>query len=290
MADDQYPEDPIAMMTGVLTLDPTGARTSEDIFVGRSHPMPTGRVYGGQVVAQCVAAALQTIDDQLPHSLHGYFLRPGDFTLPITFGVDRIHDGRSFARRRVQAYQNGTPIFSGIISFQREEDGLAHQVAMPDVPGPEELVGLAKRNDLRDRFRVLRANPIEAITVPPEALPHYPAQPPGRATWMRVKKRLPDNPDLHRITLAYMSDFTVQEPSLSANGVSWYDEGVKSASLDHAIWWHRFARTDEWLLYVSESASTQGGRGLNSGRLFTREGVLVASTAQEVMLRVPRQG
>lgn len=286
MADNAYPNDPVEMLLDVLRLEPTGARTSEDIFVGRSHPMPTGRVYGGQVVAQCVAAAVKTLDDdRLPHSLHGYFLRPGDFDLPITFGVDRIHDGRSFARRRVQAYQKGTPIFSGIISFQQDDAGLTHQVTMPDVPGPEELG--SDTGEHHDKFRQLRGNPLEARTVTGDVLPSAASQAPHRATWIRVKKRLPDDADIHRIALAYMSDFTVQEPSLLANGVSWYDEGVKSASLDHAIWWHRFARVDEWLLYVCESASSQGGRGLNSGRIFAQDGTLVASTAQEIMLRVP---
>jgi acyl-CoA thioesterase-2 len=271
---------PVEMMLKVLRLEDTGARTSEDIFVGGSHPIPTGRVYGGQVVSQCVVAAAATVsDEQHPHSMHGYFLRPGDLDLPITFAVDRIHDGRSFSRRRVQAYQAGTPIFSGIISFQTDDTGLDHQTPMPRVPGPEEI---DPSDDMAGSFFLLRSNPIEARRVP--------LAPDGsgtQATWMRVREPLPDDAGLHRAVLSYMSDFSIQEPSLRANGVTWQVPGIKSASLDHAIWWHRFARVDEWLLYVNESASTQGGRGMNTGRFYTQDGSLVASTAQEIMLRVP---
>lgn len=281
MHDVDIPRDPIQMLRGVLALDSSDARTDEDIFVGTSHPMPSGRVFGGQVVAQCVTAAIRTLsDDRAPHSLHGYFLRPGDVRQPITFAVDRIHDGRSFARRRVQAYQEGVPIFSGIISFQDDDPGLAHAVAMPDVPGPDE-VGAAPEEELRDAERILRANPIEARRVPiGDGLPH-------QATWVRIRERLEDNPALHRAVLSYMSDFTIQEPTLRALGISWRTPGLKSASLDHAIWWHRFARVDEWLLYVAESPSAQGGRGMNLGRLFTADGELVATVAQEIMVRVP---
>lgn len=271
---------PVEMMLNVLRLEDTGARTSEDIFVGGSHPIPTGRVFGGQVVAQCVVAGTATVDDGLhPHSLHGYFLRPGNLNLPITFAVDRIHDGRSFSRRRVQAYQNGTPIFSGIVSFQSEGDGLDHQAPMPRVAGPDEL---EPRDDLHGSFFLLRSNPIEARRVPlePDALG-------TQATWMRIRESIGDDPVMHRTVLAYMSDFSIQEPSIRAHGVTWRMPGIKSASLDHAVWWHRFARVDEWLLYINESVSTQGGRGMNRGRFYTRDGLLVATTAQEIMLHVP---
>lgn len=271
---------PVEMMLKVLRLEDTGARTSEDIFVGGSHPIPTGRVYGGQVVSQCVVAAAATVTEgHIPHSMHGYFLRPGDLNLPITFAVDRIHDGRSFSRRRVQAYQNGTPIFSGIISFQTDDSGLDHQMPAPRVPGPDDI---DPSDDMAGSFFLLRSNPIEARRIP------LPADGSGtQATWMRVREPLADDPALHRAVLAYMSDFSIQEPSLRANGVTWRVPGIKSASLDHAIWWHRFARVDEWLLYVNESPSTQGGRGMNTGRFYTQDGALVASTAQEIMLRVP---
>lgn len=282
----EYPSDPIDMLMGVLKLDETGARTHEDIFVGASHPMPTGRVFGGQVVAQCVTAATRTIaEDRFPHSLHGYFLRPGDVTLPTTFAVERIHDGRSFSRRRVQAYQSGAPIFSGIISFQDEDPGMQHQFAMPEAPAPEDLP--SAEQELGDASRLLRANPIEARHVDGAIFLDVPEQTPHQATWIRIRERLDDDPSLHRTILAYMSDFTIQEPTLRANGVPWRTPGLRSASLDHAIWWHRFARVDEWLLYVAESPTSQGGRGMNVGRIFSRDGALVASVAQEIMARTP---
>lgn len=280
------PNDPVKMLLGVLRLDEGAARTEEDIFVGDSHPMPGGRIYGGQVVAQCVIAATRTVDADRPaHSLHGYFLRAGDVRLPTTFAVDRIHDGRSFARRRVQAYQDGVPIFSGIISFQQDDPGLSHQVEMPEVPAPEDID--ASGTSPQDDARIMRRNPIEARRVPGPVLAEMSSQAPHQATWLRVKRDLGDDPRLQQAALAYMSDFTIQESSLRATGISWRTEGLKSASLDHAIWWHRAARADDWLLYVAESPVSRGGRGMNVGRLYSRDGALVASVAQEIMMRVP---
>ncbi|MGI6877656.1 acyl-CoA thioesterase [Microbacterium sp. gxy059] len=270
------------MLREILDLDDTGARTREDVFVGRSHPMPGGRVFGGQVAAQAVTAATRTVpDDRFPHSLHGYFLRPGDPDLPITFAVDRMHDGRSFSRRGVRAFQSGVPIFSSIVSYQDEDPGMEHQQGMPDVPRPEEIEAGDPGSPL------LRANPIEARHVEGDIWQSVADARPRQAVWMRIRGPLDGDPALHRAVLAYMTDFTIQESVLRAHGISWRTPGLRTASLDHAIWWHRFAPADEWLLYVSESPSAQGGRGLSTGRLFTEKGVLVASVAQEIMARVP---
>ncbi|WP_221584523.1 acyl-CoA thioesterase II [Microbacterium sp. G2-8] len=274
------------MLMGVLDLEHTGARTHEDIFIGRSHPMPGGRIFGGQVVAQCVTAAMKTVDEErLPHSLHGYFLRPGDVTKPTTFAVERIHDGRSFSRRRIQAYQEGVPIFSGITSFQDVDPGMTHQMPMPDVPGPEDVPSY--KRDVGGAAKLLRANPIEARYVDGDIFASVDTQQPHQAVWVRIRDVLDDDPALHRAVLAYVSDFTIQEPTLRANGYPWRTKDLRSASLDHAIWWHRYARVDEWLLYVTESPTSQGGRGMNVGRIYSRSGDLVASVAQETMARTP---
>lgn len=288
-------------LLATLDLKDTGARTTEDIFTGQSEPMPTGRVYGGQVLAQTVVAAARTIDDERPiHSLHGYFLRPGDVNHPISFGVDRIHDGRSFSTRRVQAYQDGHPIFSMIASFQQPADGLDHQDAMPEgVPAPEELPStddlLKAMDDTAERRFAQAWNANRAFEIRHIDEPVYfgSADRPRKthqAAWVRAGGTMPDSDALHRAALGYLSDYVILEPAMRAHGVSWAHPGLKVASLDHAIWWHRSARVDEWLLYTQESPSASGGRALSTGRIFTREGVLVATIAQEGMLRVPMEG
>lgn len=276
----------------VLDLDFTQARTTEDIFVGDSHPMPTGRIYGGQVLAQSLIAAERTLpEDRAVHSMHGYFLRPGDASQGITIAVDRIHDGRSFSTRRSQAYQNGVPIFSMIASFQDEGPGVEHAEPMPaGVPSPETLQpdedrvsGLAggARRMLSERAADIRH--VEH----PLYLSNDSKRTPRQGVWMRMRAPLPDDPRLHRAALAYLSDMSIQESILRAHGLYWSFPGLKVASLDHAMWWHRPARVDEWLLYVQESPNARGGRGLATGRIFTQEGALVASVAQEIMIRVP---
>ncbi|BAU32753.1 acyl-CoA thioesterase II [Microcella alkaliphila] len=282
-------------MLAALTLSETGARTSEDIFTAPSQWMPHGRVFGGQVAAQSVMAAMRTVEaDRSIHSMHGYFLRPGDVSQPITISVDRIHDGRSFSTRRSQAYQNGVPIFSMIASFQDDDPGLEHHAAMPEgLPQPEELPSAAE---------VLE--PIDHPTAQfwassrPFDLRHAPGpvyfrvegdQVPHQAVWFRALSPLPDDENLHRAALVYASDYSILEPILRVHGHSWATPGLKMASLDHAMWWHRFARVDDWLCYVQESPNAIGGRGLSTGRIFTRDGMLVASVAQEGMVRVPRQ-
>ncbi|MDQ1084054.1 MULTISPECIES: acyl-CoA thioesterase II [Microbacterium] len=283
--------DPVASLLAVLDLRDAGARTTEDIFTGVSQPMPFGRVYGGQVLAQTIVAASRTLPpERTVHSMHGYFLRPGDPATGITFSVDRIHDGRSFSTRRTQAFQAGVPIFSMIASFQDEDPGLEHAEPMPDgIPQPEELPPFDPTGLHPLSRRMFSEQPVDVLHVPSPLYrsvegPHVPRQ----AVWMRARRALPDDPAVHRAALAYLSDLTIQESILRAHGVAWSTAGLKVASLDHAMWWHRPARVDEWLLYVQESPNARGGRGLSTGRMYTRDGALVASVAQEVMVRVPR--
>ncbi|WP_310247289.1 acyl-CoA thioesterase II [Microbacterium trichothecenolyticum] len=282
-------------MLSVIDLSASDARTTEDIFTGASQSMPLGRVYGGQVLAQSIVAASRTIpEERIVHSMHGYFLRPGDSAKGITFSVDRIHDGRSFSTRRTQAFQEGVPIFSMIASFQDEDPGLEHQEPMPEgVPAPEDLP------DIESHLGGLHPMSKRLFTDRPVDLRHVPApiyvtadavKAPRQAVWMRVRRPIPDDPAIHRAALAYLSDLTIQESILRAHGVSWATPGLKLASLDHAMWWHRFGRVDEWMLYVQESPSARGGRGLASGRIYAADGTLLASVAQEIMIRVPAAG
>ena len=284
---------PIDGLLSTLNLTDTGARTREDIFTGPSQWMPLGRVFGGQVLAQSLVAAMHTVPaDRTIHSMHGYFLRPGDVQHPITFSVDRLHDGRSFTTRRTQAYQNGEPILSLIASFQTSDDGVEHQVDMPeDLPDPESLPSTADvlgefDNDVARYWSNQRAFDVRHVPSP-IYLKVDGERVPRQAVWMRAFGRLPDEPNQHRAALAYASDYSILEPVLRAHGIAWSTPGLKVASLDHAMWWHRDARVDEWLLFVQESPSAGGGRGLTLGRIYTRAGVLVASVAQEGMVRVP---
>ncbi|WP_243074983.1 acyl-CoA thioesterase II [Microbacterium sp. SS28] len=292
-ADEDRPTaDPVASLLAVLDLSDSRARTSEDIFTGVSQPMPLGRIYGGQVLAQSIVAAERTIPEgRNVHSMHGYFLRPGDSSKGLTFSVDRIHDGRSFSTRRTQAFQEGVPIFSMIASFQDEDPGLEHQEPMPDgIPHPDDLP------DLEDRLtglhpvskRLFLDRPVDLRHVPsPIYLEVEGAHEPRQAVWMRARGPLPDDPAVHRAALAYISDLTIQESILRAHGIAWTRPGLRVASLDHAMWWHRPGRIDDWLLYVQTSPSARGGRGLATGRIYTADGSLVASVAQEIMVRVP---
>jgi acyl-CoA thioesterase-2 len=278
-------------LLAVLDLSSSDARTTEDIFTGVSQAMPLGRVFGGQVLAQAVIAAERTVDDgRAAHSMHGYFLRPGDSLKGMTFSVDRIHDGRSFSTRRTQAFQDGVPIFSMIASFETDATGLEHQDDMPvGIPDPEELSDeqvldglhpMSKRHFDRSPVEVRHVEQPIYADVDGERVAH-------QSVWVRTRGAVPEDPRLHRAALAYMSDLTIQESVLRAHGASWSTPGLKVASLDHAMWWHRPARVDEWLLYVQQSPSAQGGRGLSTGRIFSRDGALVASVAQEIMVRVP---
>jgi len=285
--------DPLSGLLAALDLTDTGARTSEDIFTGPSLWQPLGRVFGGQVLAQSITAAMRTVTpDRIIHSMHGYFLRPGDVDLPITFSVDRIHDGRSFSTRRTQAYQKGLPILSLIASFQVADDGLEHQTALPSgIPDPESLPSAAEtlagiEHPVAQNWATGRAFDMRHVpspiyfTVEGGNVPH-------QAVWMKAIGPMPDDENLHRAALAYASDYSILEPIMRAHGVAWGTPGLKAASLDHAMWWHRFGRVDEWMLYVQESPNAKGGRGLSLGRIYSRDGVLLASVAQEGMVRVP---
>ena len=283
-------------MEGLLTaldLTDTGARTSEDIFTGPSQWMPLGRVFGGQVLAQSLVAAMRTVpDERHVHSMHGYFLRPGDVGQPITFSVDRIHDGRSFSTRRTQAYQDGHPILSMIASFQDDDEGIEHQIEMPtDMPDPDSLPtaadALAQVDHSVARYWA-NERPFDMRHLPSPIYLKVDGEHTARqAVWMKTMGPLPDDPDLHRAALAYASDYSIMEPVMRRHGVAWATPGLKVASLDHAMWFHRFGRVDEWMLYVQDSPTAQGGRGLSTGSIYSRAGLLLATVAQEGMLRVP---
>jgi acyl-CoA thioesterase-2 len=286
--------DPLANLLTALDLTDTGARTSEDIFTGPSQWMPHGRVFGGQVLAQSLVAAQRTIaEDRSVHSMHGYFLRPGNVELPITFSVDRIHDGRSFSTRRTQAYQEGQPILSMIASFQIADDGFEHQTDMPEgIPDPESLPSAAEALGDVDHpvakywatqrpFDMRHVDSPVFLSVDGPRVAH-------QAVWLKAIDTLPDDPNLHRAALAYLSDYSILESIFRRHGLSWSTPGLKAASLDHAMWFHRFGRVDEWVLYVQESPTATGGRGLAQGRIYSRDGVLLASVAQEGMVRLRR--
>jgi acyl-CoA thioesterase II len=284
------PEEALEQVLVVLDVHPAG----DDVFSGTSYRPPWGRIFGGQVLAQSLVAATRTVDESRPvHSLHGYFLRPGDPQEPITFQVERLRDGRSFSARRTQALQRGKPILSMISSFQEPADGLDHQVEMPDVAGPDEVPSL------EDRFghleipavqQMLRSRPVDLRHVEgPLYLNPGPERVARQAVWMKAAAKLPDDPRLHTALLTFASDYSLLESILRRHGMTWATPGMRTASLDHAMWFHRPVRMDEWVLYVQESPSASGARGLGLGRLFRRDGVLVAETAQEGMIRLPRR-
>ena len=282
-------------------------RIEENIFRGQSQDLGWGRVFGGQVLGQALSAAEQTVPAaRLVHSLHGYFLRTGDASKPIVFIVDPIRDGKSFTTRRVVAVQDGRAIFNMSASFQIEEGGFDHQAeVMPEVPGPDELMserelarryidGLpeAKRNAIPAsmRERVLAERPIEIRPVAPLPPIKPPAVPPLRRVWFRASGALPERRAIHELVLAYASDFHLLGTALQPHAVGWLTRDIQVASLDHAMWFHRRFRFDDWLLYDMDSPSAQGARGLSHGRWFTRDGVLVASTMQEGLIRDRREG
>lgn len=269
-------------------------RIEKNLFRGDSQDLGWGAVFGGQVVGQALSAAAQTVPaDRMIHSLHGYFLRSGDAKKPIVYDVDRIRDGKSFTTRRVVAIQNGEAIFSLSCSFQQIEDGFAHQSEMPDVPAPEDIVPDHEINRRYAdqlppflRLQITAERPIEARVVnPPENPFAPPIEKPTRYVWYRAVDALPDDPLLHQYLLAYASDFHFLGTALQPHGKSWFNPGMQVTSLDHAIWFHRPFRMDEWLLHVMESPSASGARGLVRGQFFNRAGHLVASTAQEGLIR-----
>ncbi|WP_231711388.1 acyl-CoA thioesterase II [Xanthobacter dioxanivorans] len=263
-----------------------------NLFRGRTASPDGGRVFGGQVVAQALVAARRTVEaDRIAHSLHGYFLLGGDPRVPIIYDVDRIRDGRSFTTRRVVAIQHGQAIFTMAVSFQIEESGLFHQGTMPEVPLPEDLPSdEVWRERLLARFpRAARADwmSLRPLEVKPTTLdPAYLGAPGTRPSmWVRARDPLPDDLPTHQAVLAYASDLSLLQAALLPHGKSVFDPDLQVASLDHALWFHRRFRADEWLLYVQESPAAFAGRGFCRGELFTRDGLLVASAAQEGLMR-----
>ncbi len=269
-------------------------------YIEQNHYMATSpnegwqRVYGGQVIGQALVAASRTVaEDRHAHSLHGYFLRAGDTSIPILYKVDRIRDGRSFTTRRVVAIQRGQPIFSMSISFQVQEAGLEHQFPPPSAPDPDTLMDenelraeQAKHwpEEYRDTYSMSSA--IQIRPVAPADLLHPVAQPPEQMVWMKTRERLPDDQRLHQCALAYLSDWSLLDTATLPHAISFLQDNVQMASLDHAMWFHRPFRADEWLLYVQDSPSSSGARGFNRGLIYNRAGELVASSTQEGLMRM----
>jgi acyl-CoA thioesterase-2 len=265
-----------------------------NLFRGRTPPEDRQRVFGGQVLAQALVAARRTVDDERqPHSLHAYFLRPGDPAVPILYQVDRIRDGKSFTTRRIVAIQHGRAILNMSASFQVHEPGLEHQQPMPDAPPPEKLPGDA---ELFERFRDSappgwdggwwhHERPIEQRYADPINWFEPQAVDPHQRVWLRATRAMPDDPSLHAIVLAYASDLSLLDAATMPHAVTYFDDSMQIASLDHAMWFHRPFRVDEWLLYVSDSPSTSNSRGFARGSIFDRGGRLVASVTQEGLLR-----
>ncbi len=267
-----------------------------NLFRGESRDIGTQRVFGGQVLCQALLAASATVEGRLAHSLNGYFLRAGDPAAPIVYNVDRSRDGGSFSARRVVAIQHGRPIFTLAASFQVYEEGLEHQFDMPDVPGPDTLgkqppVDVSALQHLPQKMRrwIDRFGPFEFRRVG-DYDPFRPEpQAPHQYIWFRLHGDLPDDPVLHRGLLAYVSDFHLVGTATLPHGLSWAQGNLMMASLDHAMWFHGSCRLDGWMLYACDSPSSGGGRGLSRGMIYHRDGRLVASTAQEGVIRVRRE-
>jgi acyl-CoA thioesterase-2 len=279
---------------GVPTESELGQSEAE-VFIGRSQPMPHGRVFGGQVLAQSLIAAGRTVEDlegspRRIHSLHGYFLRPGDADHRIRFAVERLRDGHSFSVRRVQAIQNGKAILSMISSFQTEAVGLDHQDHMPAAPDPERMETLAEvfagidnpQANFWSKDKAIDLRHVEgAIYIRP-----------GRqlasrqSVWLKAIGTMPDDPLINAAVLAYCSDYSLLEPVLRKHGLAWSDRRLRVASLDHAMWFHRPGRADDWILYTQSSPSASNGRGLAAARMFSSDGALLATVAQEGMMRL----
>jgi len=263
-----------------------------NLFRGESRDIGSAQVFGGQVLGQALSAASATIQGRVVHSLHAYFLRRGDFNAPIVYQVDRSLDGHSFSNRRVVAIQHGEPIFNMAASFQVPEDGFEHQIGMPDVPPPEALADssrpppelLDRLNERMRRFAE-QPRPFEFRIVQPEQF-LVPGARPARQVWFRAVGEVPDGERLHRCLLAYVSDYFLLDTSMLPHGTSPLSGSLIMASIDHAMWFHRPLRVDEWLLYAVESPSASGARGFARASVFSRDGRLVASTAQEGLVRV----
>ncbi|MCJ0826074.1 acyl-CoA thioesterase II [Luteimonas sp. 50] len=281
---------PVSELIELLSLE----RLEDNLFRGESRDIGTKYVFGGQVLGQALSAAQATL--QAPrdaHSLHAYFLRAGDIEHPIVYHVDRTRDGGSFSVRRVTAIQHGQVIFFCAASFQEHEPGGEHQLKMPEVPGPEDIepspalpADVFARLPTKVQRWLSRMGPFEFRHVYPRDELNPPKRPPFQHVWFKLSERVGDAPELHRALLAYASDFHLLGTATFPHGISYYQPNVQMASLDHALWFHRPFRADEWLLYSIDSPSAQGGRGLARGLVYDRAGQLVASSAQEGLIRV----
>lgn len=282
-------------LVSILDLEPLDL----NLFRGRSPQVGWQRVFGGQVIGQALVAACRTVEDvakRPPHSLHAYFLLGGDPKVPIIYDVDRIRDGKSFTTRRVLARQHGQAIFSMGVSFHAGEAGFSHQAAMPKVPAPEDLPSEA---EIKERVLPIMPDPVRRyyererpIELRPVEFERYLGKkyPDGRFNvWIRTTRPLPDEPAIHQCVLAYASDMMLLDAALIPHGRTVFEKSIMAASLDHALWFHRPFRADQWLLYAQDSPSASGARGFSRGLIFTRDGTLVASVAQEGLVRERRE-
>jgi acyl-CoA thioesterase II len=263
-------------------------RLEVNLFRGNSPKLGPPRIFGGQVIGQSLLAAYETVEDRVCHSLHCYFIRPGDPSIPIVFDVDRSRDGGTFTTRRVVAIQRGKQIFNLAASFQAPEEGFEHQATMPDLPGPDDLADeseLQKKmlQDAPEEVRKImsRPRPIEIRAVEPED-----PRAPGSAWWFRARSPLGEDPHMHQVVLAYASDMNMLSTAMRPHSVHWNTPGLQSASLDHAMWFHKPSNFNAWHLYHQDSPSASGGRGFVRGSIYDSSGVLVASVAQEGLVRM----
>ena len=281
----------VADLLAILDLEPLDV----NLFRGRSPQVGWQRVFGGQVIGQALVAATRTVEGRPPHSMHAYFLLPGDPKVPIIYDVDRIRDGKSFTTRRVVAIQHGQAIFSMSVSFHNDETGFDHQAKMPDVP---KFDTLPNEREIRERVMPLMPDPVRRyyererpIELRPIEYGRYLGKPSPDGkfhVWIRATSRLPDDPAIHRCVLAYASDMTLLDTALVPHGRTLFEKEFMAASLDHALWLHRPFRADDWLLYAQDSPNLHGSRGFARGLIFKRDGTLVASVAQEGLVRKRR--
>ncbi len=284
------PSTALKALLAVLDLE----QIEDNLFRGARGSEGWQRVYGGQVLGQALMAALRTVErERSVHSLHGDFLLAGDPSLPIVYDVERTRDGGSFTTRRVKAIQHGAAIFTMSASFHKLEEGLEHQSAMPDVPAPEALpnpkdliAGLIDKLPAAMRSYWERDRPIDMRVVDISRYLGREKKVPVQQIWFRAAGRLPDDPAVHQAVLAYASDFTLLDTALIAHGKLLFDADIQLASLDHSLWYHRPFRADEWMLYVQDSPNAHGARGFSRGSIYTRKGALIASAAQEGLMRL----
>jgi len=280
--------DALASVIELLDLE----QLEDNFFRGESRDIGAPQVFGGQILGQALSAAHRTVESRAPHSLHAYFLRPGDFNQPVVYQVERSRDGGSYSNRRVVAIQHGRPILNLAASFHAGDEGFDHQFEMPRVEGPE---GLSKSIDIHDsildqvpeKMRRLLAHrpPLEFRPVEAPKFIDSEARAPRKHVWMRAWNRLPDDPELHRNLLTYVSDYELLGTATLPHDLDFSTRPVQMASIDHALWFHRPFRVDDWLLYACDSPSSHAGRGFTRGQFFNQSGELVASTAQEGVIR-----